>query len=127
MSVAGRESKVWSVEGPYELYCGAATYAEAMGLGMKSGIKTGGAYYDLDHRYLQIFPGSLRAEALAEEDGEVEGGAEPGGRPVTALLKEFASMRLKVLPKKGDLQDLNNWRGIILLTGRRFQDHIDGN
>ena len=31
------------------------------------------------------------------------------------LLKEFASMRLKVLPKKGDLRDLNNWRRIMLL------------
>ena len=24
-------------------------------------------------------------------------------------------MRLKMLPKKGDLRDLNNWRGIMLL------------
>ncbi len=24
-------------------------------------------------------------------------------------------MRLKILPKKGDLRDLNNWRGIMLL------------
>ena len=38
---------------------------------------------------------------MAEEDEEVEGGAEPGEGPVTALLKEFASMRLKMLPKKG--------------------------
>ena len=28
---------------------------------------------------------------------------------------EFARMRLKMLPKKGDLRDLNNWRGIMLL------------
>jgi len=35
--------------------------------------------------------------------------------PVTALLNEFARIRLKMLPKKGDLPDLNNWRGIMLL------------
>ena len=34
---------------------------------------------------------------------------------VTALLDEFARMRLKLLPKKGDLRNLNNWRGIMLL------------
>jgi hypothetical protein len=34
---------------------------------------------------------------------------------VTALLNEFARIRLKMLPKKGDLPDLNNWRGIMLL------------
>jgi hypothetical protein len=89
-----------SISDRYALYCGAATYAEAIGLGMKSGIKTGDAYYDLDHGYLHIFPDSLRAETLVEEDGEVEGGADPGEGPVTALLKEFASMRLKMLPMK---------------------------
>ena len=31
------------------------------------------------------------------------------------MLKEWVTMRLKMLPKKGDLQDLNNWRGIMLL------------
>ena len=30
-------------------------------------------------------------------------------------LREFARMRLKILPKKGDVRDLNNWRGIMLL------------
>ena len=34
---------------------------------------------------------------------------------MTALLKEFASMRLKMLPKKGDMRDLSNWRNIMLL------------
>jgi hypothetical protein len=53
--------------------------------------------------------------SVVDEDWEVEGGAEPGEGPVAALLKEFASMRLKMLPKKGDLRDLNNWRGIMLL------------
>jgi len=62
----------------YELYCGAATFAEAAGLGMKSGVKSGGAYYDLDHGYLQIFPDSLRVEALAMEDAK--GGGRPGTR-----------------------------------------------
>ena len=84
------------------------TYAEAIGLGMKSGIKTGGAYYDLDHRYLQIFSNSLRAETLVEEGEEVGGGAEPGEGPATALLKEFVGMLLEMLPKKGDLRDLNS-------------------
>ena len=96
----------WQVENPkgglskdrYALYCGAATYAEAIG-----------------HGYLQIFTDSLRTETLVEEDEEVEGGADPEEGPVTALLKEFASMRLKMFPKKGDLRDLNNWRGIMLL------------
>ncbi len=27
----------------------------------------------------------------------------------------WVTMRLKMLPKKGDLRDLNNWRGIMLL------------
>jgi hypothetical protein len=31
------------------------------------------------------------------------------------MLTEYARMRLKILPKKGDLRDLNNWRGIMLL------------
>ena len=31
------------------------------------------------------------------------------------MLKEWVTMRLKMLPKKGDLKDLNNWRGIMLL------------
>ena len=113
----------WQVENPksglskdrYAGYCGAETYAEAIGLGMKSGVKRGDAYYDLDHGYLQIFPDSLRVETLVAEDAEEEDGTEPGEGPVTALLKEFASMRLKMLPKKGDLRDLNNWRGIMLL------------
>ena len=34
---------------------------------------------------------------------------------VACMLKEWVTMRLKMLPKKGDLQDLNNWRGIMLL------------
>jgi hypothetical protein len=58
---------------------------------------------------------SLWAATLVEEGEEVKGGAETGEGPVTALLKEFASMRLKILPNKGDLRDLNNWRGIMLL------------
>ena len=70
---------------------------------MKPGVKSGDAYYDLDHGFLQIFPDSLRAETLVEEDEEVEGGAEPEEGPVTALLKEFASMRLKMLSKKRDI------------------------
>jgi exonuclease III len=113
----------WQVENPkgglskdrYALYCGAATYADAIGLGMKSGVKSGDALYDLNHGYLQIFPDSLRVETLVEEDEDVEGGSDPGAGPVTALLEEFARMRLKMLPKKGDLRDLNNWRGIMLL------------
>ena len=42
---------------------------------------------------------------------------DDGGKAITfsALLQEFARMRLKMLPKKGDLRDLNNWRGIMLL------------
>ena len=113
----------WQVENPkhglskdrYALYCGATTFAEAVGLGMKSGVKSGDAFYDLSHGYLQIFPDSLRVETPTEEDAEGGGGTVPGEGPVTALLKEFASMRLKMLPKKGDLRDLNNWRGIMLL------------
>ena len=34
---------------------------------------------------------------------------------VACMLKEWVTMRLKMLPKKGDLRDLNNWRGIMLL------------
>ena len=35
-----------AVQERYALYCGAAMYAEAIGLGMKSGIKTRDAYFD---------------------------------------------------------------------------------
>ena len=31
------------------------------------------------------------------------------------MLKEWVTMRLKMLPKKGDFHDLSNWRGIMLL------------
>ena len=41
--------------------------------------------------------------------------AETTAPDVTALLEEFARMRLKLLPKKGDLRNLNNWQGIMLL------------
>ena len=30
------------------------------------------------------------------------------------MLNEWVTMRLKMLPKKGDLHDLSNWRGIML-------------
>ena len=33
---------------------------------MKPGVKSGDAFYDLDHGFLQIFPDSLRAETLVE-------------------------------------------------------------
>ena len=72
-------------------------------MGIKPGVKSGVADYDLDHGSLQDSPDSLRAEVLVEEDEEVEGGVEPGDGPVTALLKEFASMRLKMLSKKRDI------------------------
>ena len=117
----------------YTAYCAATTHAEALVLGATASDLR----WDLDHGYLQIFPGSLRtaphpAEGTAEGDGEGETAAaaavtsevEASGAAaaaattapaVTALLDEFARMRLKLLPKKGDLRNLNNWRGIMLL------------
>ena len=41
---------------------------------------------------------------------EAEGGAEPRGGAATALLRGLASMGLKMLPRMGDLRDLDNWR-----------------
>ena len=48
---------------------------------------------------------------LTKEGEEVDGGTVPREGPVTAPPKEFASMRLKVLPKKRDMRGLNNLRG----------------
>ena len=87
----------------------AATYSEAVELGATREDLN----WDLGHGYLQIFPNSLRVEMPA--DTTEGGGEELQAEPTTALLKEFARMRLKILPKKGDLRDLNNWRGIMLL------------
>ena len=38
-----------------------------------------------------------------------------GGWKWATLLGEFARVHLKPLPKKGDLRDLNYWRGAVLL------------
>ena len=75
--------------------------------------------HDLHKGYLQIFPDSLQTATTpaAGETAEGEAGepTAPVTETVTALLQEFATMRLKLVPKKGDLRDLNNWRGIMLL------------
>jgi len=107
----------WQAENPkrgesedsYARYCVATTYSEAIELGATRGDLN----WDLGNGYLQIFPASLRVEMPA--DTTEGGGEELEAEPTTALLKEFARMRLKILPKKGDLRDLNNWRGIMLL------------
>ena len=57
----------------YTAYCAATTHAEALVLGATANDLR----WDLDHGYLQIFPGSLRtaphpAEGTAEGDGEGE-------------------------------------------------------
>ena len=44
---------------------------------MKPGVKSRGAYYDLDHGFLQIFPDSLRAETLVEEDEGLRAARNP--------------------------------------------------
>ena len=107
----------WQAENPkrggsevnYARYCVAATYSEAIELGATREDLN----WDLGHGYLQIFPDSLRVEVPANTaEG---GGEEERTEPTTALLKEFARMRLKILAKKGDLRDLSNWRGIMLL------------
>jgi hypothetical protein len=107
----------WQAENPkrgesedsYARYCVAATFSEAVELGATRADLN----WDLDHGYLQIFPDSMRVEMPA--DTTEGGGEERQAEPTTALLKEFVRMRLKILPKKGDLRDLNNWRGIMLL------------
>ncbi len=81
--------------------------------GYRAGVTREDLNWDLGHGYLQIFPDSLGVEVPA--DTAADGGLEARTEPTTALLKEFARMRLKILPKKGDLRDLNNWRGIMLL------------
>ena len=95
-------------EARYSAYCSAVTHAEAIALGAWPGDLA----HDLEKGYLQIFPDSLRVDSSVATTDQV--GAEAPA-PVTALLQEFARMRLKMLPKKGDLRDLNNWRGIMLL------------
>ena len=90
-------------EARYSAYCSAVMHAEAIALGAWPGDLA----YDLEKGYLQIFPDSLRVDSSVATTDPLT--------PVTALLQEFARMRLKMLPKKGDLRDLNNWRGIMLL------------
>ncbi len=99
----------WQAENPkrgaseasYARYCVATTYSEAIELGATRGDLN----WDLGHGYLQIFPDSLRVETPANTaEG---GGRELRAEPTTALLKEFACMRLKILPKKGNLCDLS--------------------
>ena len=88
---------------------GGQVRAVLCGSNILRGYRAGG----LGHGYLQIFPDSLRVEVRA--DTAEGGGEEARTESTTALLQEFARMRLKILPKKGDLRDLNNWRGIMLL------------
>jgi len=96
-------------EARYSAYCSAVTHAEAIALGARPADLA----HDLEKGYLQIFSDSLRVDPSA--DTAQQGDAEAPAPAVTALLQEFARMRLKMLPKKGDLRDLNNWRGIMLL------------
>ena len=96
----------------------AATYSEAIELGATRADLN----WDLDHGYLQIFPDSLRVEMPADT---TKGGSEElQAESTTALLKEFVRMRLKILPKKGDLRDLDNWRGIMLLDAAKVVSMI---
>ena len=122
----------------YATYCTATTHAEALALGAKASDLR----WDLRYGYLQIFPESLRTAphpaegtvdrgddsetvAAAAMTREVEASraaattaaaaAATAAPAVSALLDEFARMRLKLLPKKGDLRNLNNWRGTMLL------------
>lgn len=110
----------WQQENPkhrlsrdrYASYCAATTYAEAISLGAKV------EDFNHDHKmgYLQIFPDSLRVEERTDTVGvDTDPEENVDSAPATALMLEFARMRLKILPKKGDLRDLNNWRGIMLL------------
>jgi hypothetical protein len=36
---------------------------------------------------------------------------------------ELVFNRLKLIPKKGDLHDLNDWRGIVLMKKKGFMPH----
>jgi hypothetical protein len=69
--------------------------------------------------YLQVFQDSLPVDGCAAgEGGAVVGAAEVGTEEegtITALLTEYVRMRSIFLPKKVDLEDLNNWQGIMLL------------
>ena len=94
----------------YAQYWRATTIAEALELGAKGTDPL----HDCRHGYLKIFRDSLRV-APSDEEGTADGESASLSEPVPALLEEFARMRLVMLPKKGNLQDLNNWRGIMLI------------
>lgn len=99
----------------YGEYCGATTSEETM----RFGAIRGDFPHDLRKRYLQIFPESLRvAEHVAAEPGGFEdaAAAQATSKTTSALLKEYARMRLVIPLTKGDLRDLNNWRDIVLLN-----------
>ena len=108
----------WQEENPkggysrvrYAQYWRATTIAEALGLGAKGTDPL----HDCRHGYLKIFRDSLRV-VPSDEEGTADGESASLSEPVSALLEEFARMRLVMLPKKGNLQDLNNWRGIMLI------------
>jgi hypothetical protein len=61
--------------------------------------------YDLKIFYLEIHPDALRVSPA-------HGSTAYAG---IAGLIEFSRMRLKILPKKGDLRDLNNLCGIMFI------------
>ena len=54
-------------------------------------------------------------DSLTQE--KVDGAEQTGETMIKGvdLPRELVAMRLKMLPKKSDLHDLNNWRGIMLL------------
>ena len=67
---------------------------------------------DLKMGYLQVHQNSLLRD---EDKNEAEFESHEAVISETGMPREWVTMRLKMLPKKGDLHDLNNWRGIMLL------------
>ena len=74
--------------------------------------------------YLQIVPDSLEGGAAAGvAEGEKGAGVEEQ-ETITALMAEYARMRLKIPPKKGDMRDFKKLAGD-LASRRCFQGQID--
>ena len=88
----------------YAAYCAATTLADAR----IRGARAADILHDYAKGYLRILPNSLSNDEAAAT-------TPLAPDTVACMLKEWVTMRLKMLPKKGDLHDLNNWRGIMLL------------
>ena len=106
-------------EGRYAAYKSATNYNQFIALGTAQMVSVGwlpehctsklheDIKFDIKHRYLKVIDPRLTPEIVAELDD----GADDTG----ICYPEWLKSKLVLLPKKGDLGQPKNWRGICLL------------